>query len=134
MPCNYVNSDVFALPGRLTDPASQGTNRLIRKGAVLVTTPEDILEHLGPVELPSRTQVASVIAPSLFPDAVPNGLGEVEGKIWDCLGGDGLAIESILERTGLEPGAVTSTLLVMEIQRYVDRLPGGFFRRRAQKV
>ena len=123
------NRDVFAIPGRLTDPASKGTNRLLRQGAIFVTSPEEILEHLGPVEMPVSANGET--QPSLFAEpAMPTGLGEVEQKIWQALAGDEISLDLVVERTGLDTSTVSANLLTMELRRLIDRLPGSLFRRR----
>ncbi len=129
------NRDVFAIPGRLTDPASKGTNKLIRMGATLVTSPEEILEHLGPTEL-TLTQSStngSVASDSTTPQTMetPTGLSEAEAKIWNALAGEELPVDLLIERTGLEASAVSASLLTMELRRLAERLPGSLFRRRS---
>lgn len=125
------NRDVFALPGRVTDPASQGTNRIIRQGATLVTHPEEILEQLGPIEAPGSASSAGAPA-TLFDDAAAPELGEMERKIWESLAGDAVPIDVVVERTGADASIVAASLLTMELGRHVERLPGSLFRRRAR--
>jgi len=126
-----VNTDVFAIPGRLTDIASKGTNKLLRQGAIFVTSPEDILEHLGPVEV-SIPAPGGETQTTLFAEpAMPTGLGDVEVKIWNALSGDEIPLDLVVERTGLDTSTISATLLTMELRRLIDRLPGSLFRRRA---
>jgi DNA processing protein len=121
------NRDVFAVPGRLTDPASKGTNKLIRLGATLVTSPEEILEHLGPVEM---VRPSSSSADEAGPVTMPAGLSEAEQKIWVALAGEELPADLVMERTGLDAPTVSASLLTMELRRLAERLPGSLFRRR----
>jgi DNA processing protein len=124
------NRDVFAIPGRLIDPASKGTNRLLRQGAIFVTSPEEVLEHLGPLDLP-LSAASEETQLSLFNEpAMPTGLGEVEQKIWQSLAGEEISLDLVLERTGLDTSTISATLLTMELGRWIDRLPGGLYRRR----
>ncbi|MBY0586351.1 DNA-processing protein DprA [bacterium] len=125
------NRDVFAIPGRLTDPASRGTNKLIRLGATLVTSPEEILEQLGPIDglgSASSTTNGSAIVPD---DVVPTGLSEPERQIWDAMAGEELPVDLLIERTGLDASTVSASLLTMELRRLAERLPGSLFRRRS---
>lgn len=125
------NRDVFAIPGRLTDNASKGTNKLLRQGAIFVTCPEDILEHLGPVEVSLPTPSGETQTTLFAEPAMPTGLGEVEAKIWNALAGDEIPLDLVVERTGLDTSTISATLLTMELRRLIDRLPGSLFRRRA---
>jgi DNA processing protein len=127
------NRDVFAIPGRLTDPASKGTNKLIRMGATLVTSPEDILDQLGPIEwngAGAGTTQESNSAEQAGDASMPLGLSDIEQKLWAAMAGEELPIDSLIERTGLEASAVSASLLTMELRRLAERLPGSLFRRR----
>lgn len=126
-----MKSDVFAIPGRLTDNASKGTNKLLRQGAIFVTCPEDILEHLGPVEVSLPTPAGEMQTTLFAEPAMPTGLGDVEVKIWNALAGDEIPLDLVVERTGLDTSTISATLLTMELRRLIDRLPGSLFRRRA---
>jgi DNA processing protein len=121
------NRDVFAIPGRLGDPASEGTNRLIQKGAMLVVRPEDVLEALGPFEMPQTLPPSDV--PSTPDDAPPADLNEVERKLWAAVGRDEVPLDMLIDRTGLSPSEASATLFMLELRRRVERLPGNAYRR-----
>jgi DNA processing protein len=124
------NRDVFAIPGRITDPASSGTNRLIQKGATLVLSPDDILNHLGPVEISKPTTVNEAV--STTQDASPPpGLSDIEASLWQALGHDELSLDFLADTVGMDPSAASAILLTMELKRHVDRLPGSLYRRRS---
>jgi DNA processing protein len=127
------NRDVFAIPGRLTDPASKGTNKLIRMGATLVTSPEEILDHLGPTELTlvRSSENGSMASETGTPETIEMPTGLSEAKIWNALAGEELPVDLLIERTGLEASAVSASLLTMELRRLAERLPGSLFRRRS---
>ena len=116
------NRDVFAIPGRLTDAASEGTHYLIQQGAALVTDVGDILEQLGPIE-------GQVSARSEPERTAPPGLNEAESAIWSALGGESVEVETILQRTGRAPGEISALLLGMELKRLVRRQPGNRYER-----
>lgn len=121
------NRDVFAIPGRLGDAASQGTNRLIQKGALLVTKPEDILEALGPFEV-TGVGVHSE-QPTLFDGIPPADMNDVEKKLWTAIGGEEVALDILVERTELSASEASAALFMLELRKHVERLPGNAYRR-----
>ena len=118
------NREVFAVPGRLGDRSSEGTNRLIQQGAFLVTEVDDILNQLGPVEIPAGQ------APEPEAEqAPPPSLNETESKLWSAIGGEEPAFEQLLERTGLRASEASTSLLLMEMRKLVRRKPGNRYER-----
>ncbi len=109
--------EVFAIPGSIHSPLARGPHRLIRDGAKLVETAQDILEELGPLFAASRT-VAKV---SREPE------DSAERQVWAALGQETLSSEEIASRCGLTLPALSSILLHMEIQGYIASCPGGRF-------
>lgn len=104
---------VFAVPGRLTDTQSIGTNRLLRDGADPVTSVEDILTQLGVSPEPAKSAAVEVSA-ELKP-------------VFDYLGADPLHIDEICEGLGLPMARLLSLLLELELKGAVRQLPGKFF-------
>ena len=110
------------MPGPVDCRLSQGCHGLIRDGARLVGTVDDILEELGPlfepVTLDSGRQVAS-----------PAEL-ELEGQervVFDAIaagGSAGVAVDSVVDLSGLAASQVLATIGVLEMRRLVRRLPG----------
>ena len=112
--------EVMALPGRASDIASQGTNAMIRNGlARLVTSGEELLEVLGwPTDqMPERIKVEE------------RTLNSAEEQILALLGtaSDGVALDTIIERSGLGAGVVSATLLDLELSGLVRSLPGKIY-------
>ena len=114
--------DVFALPGRVDSPTSQGTNELIRGGATLVGGLDDILAQLG--------RVGSVMTPPQ-PTAEQRiaaaGPDETEQKLLDALGDGALGLDEVVRRTGLETGKVAAGMTMLAIKGLVAQRPGGVF-------
>jgi len=120
--------EVFAVPGRVSDNASAGCNALIRRGAVLVRSVDDIIEHLGPIDLPAldpRSETDSAVA-----TPTPPNLNELEQKLWQALSVEPIDLDALLEKTGLSAAQASSTLLILEMRRLVARQAGNRYVRR----
>lgn len=110
--------EVFAIPGSIHNPLARGCHRLIREGAKLVETAADILEDLGAL---AGVETPNVENPS-------NDQFETDGDyqiLFESLGYDPIAIDSLIERCGLTAEAVSSMLLLLGLQGQVESLPGG---------
>jgi DNA processing protein len=110
--------EVMAVPGTALGSRHRGSHSLLRDGAALVESVEDVLAALG---LPENGPVGAPQAPAVSRDADPI-LAELEG-------GDALTVEALAAATGLGPGALLARLSVHEIAGSVTRVPGGAFRR-----
>jgi DNA processing protein len=111
--------EVFAVPGRIEDPTSRGCHRLIRDGAKLVQTVDDVLEELGPLFEPaSRDDGREVHHPAELL------LNEQEQQILDAIGSDPTSLDAILAATSLSVPNILSTLSVLEMRRLVRRVSG----------
>jgi DNA processing protein len=115
--------EVFAIPGSIHSPLARGCHALIRQGAKLVETANDIIEELGPL--------ARLVAPpsdsaSIHTDAI---LSDSENELLACLGHDPVDVDAIAARSGLTPQAVSSMLLQLELHGLVASLPGGRYQR-----
>jgi DNA processing protein len=111
--------EVFAVPGRVDSRTSQGCHRLIRDGAKLVETADDVLEELGPlVEATPRAdgQVTHHPAELL--------LNELEQQVLAAFGHEATSIDEVVAATGLPVPQILSTLSVLEMRHLVRRLSG----------
>lgn len=130
------NREVFAVPGRVQDATSFGTNALIRDGAAkLVTGLEDILAELGEVGAAMRPAEprASAAPPPPAADAVPAGLTPAEEAVLALVAQDELRQDELLARVELPAGDVLAALTSLELKGCVRRLPGGRVARRAMR-
>lgn len=103
--------DVFALPGRVTDPLSEGCHQLIKNGAGLLSTPEDLLEILAPQwkkPLKKRKEIE-------------NGLVLNEKKVYSCLDYHDKSMEDLVEQTGLTVKETARALVQLEIRGLARR-------------
>jgi DNA processing protein len=105
--------EVFALPGNVTAPQSQGTNRLIRDGAYPLLDPAEILEVLE-LTMVTQHRAARVVLPA---DAL-------EAKLFEALGPEPLHVDDIRARTELPIEKVTATLAMMELKGMVRQVGG----------
>jgi len=111
--------DVFAVPGRVDSRPSRGCHRLLRDGATLVESPDDVLEHLGfLVEAAPQEDGTEIHHPAELT------LNDVERKILDAIDREPTSIDELVTKTGLGVPQVLSTLSVLEMRRLVRRLSG----------
>jgi DNA processing protein len=131
--------EVCAVPGRIDSPASRGCHALIRDGATLVTSVDDILESIGELKkrgTPKQAEfsfdaasgsTAAASAPAAAWETNPN-LGETERKILRALsGGTALGADALADQTQIPANQLVGTLLMMELDRQVRRTEGGAY-------
>ncbi len=114
---------VFAVPGRVDSPRSKGCHDLIKKGAKLCESAEDILsefEYLFPASNRSPAPGGTGVLPALE-------LSENERKAYECLGAEEVSIDDVIRKSGLPSSAVSVALLSLEMKRLVRQLPGKLF-------
>jgi DNA processing protein len=107
--------EVFALPGSIHSPQSRGCHALIKQGAQLVESAEDILAELRPA------------APALPAPSEPQGNGD---PLLAALGHDPATLDALVARCGWPPEQLAARLLELELDGHIARLPGGLYQRR----
>ena len=120
--------EVFAIPGSIHNPMARGCHRLIRQGAKLVETADDVFAELGAL-LGSLAPSASAETPEKQVDSVPALDNEYE-ILLDALGFGPASVDALVARTGLDAGAVASMLLILELEGRIAQQPGGLYCRR----
>jgi DNA processing protein len=117
------NREVFAVPGPIDSLASRGCHRLLRDGAGLVESVDDILEALGPLVREVRPGADAV--PVRHPAELA--LSANERGLLGQLGDQPVSIDALIVATGMTAPQVIATLAVLEMRRLVKRVPGNQF-------
>src|SRR5262245_9665295 len=114
--------EVFAIPGRIDSRTSRGCHRLIRDGAKLVETVDDVLEELGPLASPTPVASDESNSPIRHPGELQ--LNEPEKTVLAVIDDEPITIDNVIAACGLPVQNVLSTLSVLEMRRLVRRLGG----------
>lgn len=118
--------DVFAIPGSIHSPLSKGCHQLIKQGAKLVESAQDILEELGPLQAVAAAQAGASAAP--VAEAAGGANRELQGLL-AVLGYDPVSFDVLAERSGNDAASLNGQLLELELAGLIEVLPGGIYRR-----
>jgi len=110
--------EVFAIPGSIHAALSKGCHELIREGAKLVDTAQDVLEAMQ----------LSPLVRAHAPPVAPSGKGS-DDPLLAALGHDPVEPDTLLARVGGTPGELSTRLLLLELDGLLERLPGGLVQR-----
>ena len=136
--------DVFAIPGSIHSPLSKGCHQLIKQGAKLVESAQDILEEMQAMASQVRltatvsTRAGCISTPSslpLFVSDLPENkcLPKIcSDPLLLALGFDPASIDMLAARTGINAALLNAQLLTLELDGVVELLPGGVYRRLGQ--
>lgn len=109
------NKDIFAIPGNIYAKTSAGTNRLIKEGAIPVTSAEEVLDSLGIRFTKKEREVREMV------------LNDKERLVWDSLSYEPIYLDELKEKLGLSTAEILKILLELEIKGFVKQLPGMMF-------
>jgi DNA processing protein len=119
---------VFALPGRVDSPLSQGTNKLIRDGAILFQDLDDVLEHLGEVGDMMATGQSETPAPDI------TSLDATERQLADALAQNPMSLDELVRATGIDSGKAASAMTMLSLKGVVVAQAGNMFARKTFKA
>ena len=118
--------DVFAIPGSIHAAQSRGCHALIKQGAKLVETAQDVLEELHGFSALSVTAEAPLMSVDTPDDKRTT---DVDALLLQALGFDPVGLDALQGRTQLVTADLQAQLMTLEIKGLVARLPGGLFQR-----
>lgn len=110
------NKEIYAIPGNIYSKTSAGTNRLIKEGAVPVTSASEVLDYLGIKFTKKEREVREVILNN-----------ELEKKIWEGLSFEPVYLDELKEKIDMPTSTILKVLLELEIRGFVKQLPGMMF-------
>ena len=119
--------EVFAIPGSIHNPLSRGCHQLIRQGAKLTETADDILSELNFSAFFAAPPQAG--APAETAAVNESGMDKDHKILLDALGFDPADLDALIVRTGFKPDAVSSMMLILELEGHVQAAPGGRYSR-----
>lgn len=109
------NKEVFAVPGNIYSKTSHGTNRLIKEGAIPVTSPDEVLDYLGLKQTKTEKAVREIL------------LDDTERHIWEALSCEPIYLDALAEKVNQPTSTLLNVLLRLEMKGYVKQLPGMAF-------
>jgi DNA processing protein len=115
--------EVFAVPGNVGAEGSRGTNQLIKEGAKMVVSSEDVLEEILPQWRNGKEGIQKEESPK-------KNISEEEMVLFDLLGETPVHIDAIIRESRFDPGFVSSLLLNLELKGLIAQWPGKCFTRK----
>lgn len=130
------NREVMAVPGKVDSPLSRGPHQLIKQGAKLIESVEDVMETLGYIGAQLKDhasftaqKVTERVEAPLF-ETVADNLKGRERQVYEALGSEPLHSDQVIAETGLPPGAVNAILISLRLRGLIRQRPGNLFSRR----
>jgi DNA processing protein len=122
-----LGRDVLAVPGSIHSPQSRGCHALIKQGAKLVESIQDVFDELTPSIGSSSIKVQTRVPQRNWGPTQPP--PEQHRAVWQALGHDPVSLELLCQRIQQQTAQVLASLLALELGGWIERLPGGRFQR-----
>ncbi len=120
---------LFAVPGRIDQPSSAGCHQLIRDGATLLTSVDDLLSELNYLD---GLRPAPISEKPGTPEGTPANLTRDEARVFACFaGGAQLTPDALAELTGLAAAPLSAVLMMLELKRAIAKRADGSFEARS---
>ncbi len=128
--------EVFAIPGSIHSPLARGCHQLIRQGAKLVESADDIFPELRALtEVLTARPIRRRASKGADSNEVSGSVLDKDYKILlDALGFEPAGVDLLVQRTGLKAGEVASMLLILELDGSIESFPGGLYVRAQPKA
>jgi DNA processing protein len=110
--------EVFAMPGSIHSPLSKGCHWLIKQGAKLVESAQDVLDELGMPHAGGEQAVT-----------IPPALSREQRQVLDAMSYEPVDLDLICQASGLTADVASAMLLALELDGTISRLPGGLYQR-----
>lgn len=127
------NREVMAVPGRIDSPLSKGTHELIKHGAALIETVEDVTEALGHMgqqlqgHVTEKAEQANKLIETPLFDVGMLKLSDEEKEIYDCLDKEPIHLEQLIAEADIAPGSINAALISLRLKGLIKQLPGSMF-------
>jgi DNA processing protein len=121
--------DVFALPGSIHNPLARGCHQLIRQGARLVETPDEIVAELAPQAQALCEQLRERLPAPAGAHGSTRALDPEYAALFAALGHDALGLDQLAHRTALPVATLSSMLLMLELEGEIVATGGAYARR-----
>lgn len=128
--------EVMAVPGKIDSPLSRGPHMLIKQGAAMVESPEDVVEALGHIGQQLKEHTDQVVTHTEMNIETPLfdidllKLSEAEREIYDCLSREPVHLEQLIAEADLSPGSINASLVSLRLKGLIKQLPGSMFLRK----
>ena len=123
--------DVFAVPGKISSTTSSGANELIKDGAKIILSLDDILEELSGFEREAISGEVKAKADGsitrMTKAYIYNSLTDDERKVYKALSDEPVYMDEVLAKSNLEPAKVYKVILGLELKKLIKELPGKQF-------
>lgn len=121
--------DVFAIPGSIHSPLAKGCHQLIKQGAKLVESAQDVLEELQSTRLPCARLTAAIQPAQPEQQTLLVTSDNVTNPVLQAMGFDPVRHDDLAARCGLGSADLTAQLLTLELDGKIEMLPGGAYQR-----